>query len=250
MLKNSKIKTIIIEDNIQSQEYLANIITNNFDSIEILGYADNIASASKLINTVRPDLVFMDIELKDGLSFEIFNNITAHDFEVIFVTAFDDYIKKAIEHYAFSLILKPIAEDKLIKAVSRYINLEERLFSNNKYQLLSGFLNAKDSQFLIQVGHNYVSVKISDVIKCVAEGNYSCFYLNNGKKHLASNSLKYYEDLIINKGFFKANRSTLININYIVSIYKKETIVLSNKDKVNVSIRNKSKLTELINSLS
>lgn len=250
MLIPAKIKTIIIEDNIQAQEYLANIITNNFDTIEILGYADNIVSASRLINTIKPELVFMDIELKDGNSFEIFNTISTHDFEVIFVTAFDDYLKKAIDHYAFSFILKPIVEDKLIKIVSRFINLNNRLFSKSKYLLLTDFLKTKDSQFLIQVGHNYVSIKISDIIKCVAEGNYTSFYLNNGKKLLASNSLKYFEGLIIDKGFFKANRSTIINIHHIDSIYKKETIILKNKDKVNVSARNKSNLTQLINFFS
>ncbi len=250
MLTVSKINTIIIEDDIQAQEYLAKIINTNFSNIAILGYADSINSASKLINSVKPELIFMDIELKDGSSFKIFNKIEFHEFEVIFVTAFDNYIKKAIKHYAFSYILKPIDENKLIKAVVRYINLKKRLFTLDKYQLLSRFLETKDSQFLIQVGYNHVSLKINNIIKCVADGNYTNFHLENGKKHIASNSLKYYESLLIDKGFFKAHRSIIINVSFIESIYKKETIVLKNKDKINVSVRNKSNLTALINLLS
>lgn len=247
---NSKINTIIIEDNLESQEYLTTIVTNNFETIEIIGYADTIVEAVSIIDQKKPELIFMDIELIDGYSFEIFKHINYHDFEVIFVTAFDNFMSKAIDHYAFSYIIKPYEESKMVGTINRYINLKERLFTKNKYQLLSNFLNSKSSRFLLHVGNEHISVSISDIIKCEADGNYTCFNLSDGKKHLASNSLKYYEGLLIDKGFFKAHRSVLINIEFIASIYKKETIILTNNDKIHVSVRNKSNLTNLINSLS
>jgi len=107
-----------------------------------------------------------------------------------------------------------------------------------------------DSQLLIKTGYQHIAVKLNEIIKCEADGNHTYFYLDNNKKYLASNTLKYYEGLLSSKGFFKAHRSILVNINYIVSIYKKETLVLKNNDKVHVSVRNKSNLSKLIDLLS
>jgi len=250
MLTDSKIKTIIIEDNAQTQEYLSSILIKNLNSIEIVGFAISVEESIKLINKEKPELVFMDIELTDGYSFEIFNSISYTDFEVIFITAYDNYIKKAIDHYAFSFIMKPVNSSKLIEIVTRYISLKERMFTKSKYELLTNFITSKDSRFLIHVGNQHISIKVKDIIKCQADGNYTCFYLNNNKTYLASKSLKYYEGLLIEKGFFKAHRSVIINIDYISSIYKKETIILTNNDKVNVSVRNKSNLINLINKFS
>ena len=250
MLEGFKVSTIIIEDQIEAREYLTTILDNNFDTLNVLGYAESVSDAIPLIHKHKPELVFMDIELKDGHSFEIFDRLTYHDFEVIFITAFEGFIQKALDHYALNYLIKPIDKEKLISILNRYIRKKERLYNVQKYELLSQFLNMKDSRLMLHTGNQYVSIKIDEVVKCVADGNYTNFHLANGKVYLVSKSLKYYETLLLSKGFFKPNRSVIININFIESIYKKETIILQNKDKVNVSQRNKSNVTDLINSLS
>ncbi|MBQ4819596.1 LytTR family DNA-binding domain-containing protein [Aquimarina sp. MMG016] len=246
----SKIKTIIIEDDPNAKEYITSILSNNFDDIDITGYADGVEESIALIHKEDPELVFMDIELRDGLSFEIFDTIKQPNFEVIFITAYDNFIQRAIDHYAFSFIMKPIASQKLIAAVERYVNLKERLFTISKYQLLSDFLGHQDTQLLLHIGKEHIAVKISDIIKYVADSNYTQFHLTNGKTLLASNSLKYYEKLLADKRFFKAHRSVNINIDHIASIYKKETIILKNNEKIHVSVRNKPNLSQLITMLS
>ena len=247
---NSKIKTIIIEDDTTAVEYLSSILASNLKSIELIGASNNIIDAVKLIDTEKPELVFMDIELKDGISFEIFKQLSFTDFEVIFVTAFDDYLKSAIDHYAFSFVLKPYEPKKIIEIVNHYLKLKKRLFSINKYNALSNFLQDKDARLLLNLGNEHVSIKVGDIIKCISEGNYTSVYMTNGEKYLASHSLKYYESLFTKKGFFKAHRSILVNTAHISSIYKKETIILTNNDKINVSVRNRSKLRDLINTQS
>ncbi|WP_159025745.1 LytTR family DNA-binding domain-containing protein [Aquimarina sp. Aq78] len=110
--------------------------------------------------------------------------------------------------------------------------------------------SSSTSKILVHIGNEHIAVDINDIIKCEADGNYSLFTASNKSTYLVSKSLKYYEGLLSKKGFFRANRSTLININQIHSIYKKEAITLSNKERIVVSIRNKPKLIELIKSLS
>jgi len=210
----------------------------------------SIKASIAAINLHKPELIFMDIELPDGYSFEIFDQLQFSNFEVIFITAFENYIKKAIDHYAFSYIVKPYNEDEFINKVSRYLSLKERFFSKPKLQALSNFLDINNAKILLHVGNQYIPILISNIIKLEANGNYTFVYIHSGEKYLASNSLKHYHELLQNKPFFKVNRSVIININYIKSIYKKETIILKNNDKIHVSVRNKTKLSELIAAIS
>lgn len=249
MTDTSKIKIMIIEDNKESLNLLTTIIEHNFTQIEIAGTASTIVDALRKINTIKPELVLLDIELKDGYSFEILDQLPNLDFEIIFVTAFDNFHKKAMDYYALNYITKPILESKLVNTIHRYTSLKERLFTKAKYDLLQSFLKKNSPFFLINTGKEHISLKISDIIKIEADGTYTYFFLEN-KSYLASNSLKHYEALFAEKGFFKPNRSTLVNLEHVKRIYKKESIILSNNDSIPVSVRNKSKLKDLLNQLS
>ncbi|MEP0263765.1 LytTR family DNA-binding domain-containing protein [Dokdonia sp.] len=245
-----QINAIIIEDNIEAQEYLSHIVQNHFPTIRILGCATSVEQSIQLINKTDPELVFMDIELTDGLSFEIFDTIKVPSFEVIFITAFENFMQKALEHFALSYITKPIDIPKLIAAIHHYLQLKQRLFTIEKFELLRDLTQNKNGKLLIQTTNEHVLIKIETIIKLEAEGNYTYIFLDDGRKLLASKAMKYYESLLPEVSFFKAHRSTIININYIASIYKKETIILTNSDKVHVSVRNKGKLMKLIQMLS
>jgi two-component system LytT family response regulator len=248
--KNIEIKAIIIEDLSESQIYLNKLLKKNFDSISVKGFATNIPEAIKLINNEKPELIFADIELKDGLSFEIFSKISHFDFEVIFITAYETYLKQAIDHYAFSYINKPFTEEELTSKVFRYINLKERLFTQQKLEMLKSLIANEDSKILIHLGQTHELININDIYKLEANGNDTYIYLDSNKRLLASYSLKHYQQLLTNKPFFKASRSILININKIKSIYKKESIIMTNKEIINISTRNRPNLSEILKRLS
>ncbi len=245
---NQTISAIIIEDEEEALNYLSSILKTHFNEIKIIGTSDTVENSIKLLNNTSPELVFMDIELIDGNSFAILNAIKNHNFEVIFITAHNDYLEKAIGYYALNFLTKPIDIDHFKKIINRYVELKKRLYSKQKYTLFKEFL--AESRLLINTGNEHISIETNKIIQCEADGNYTLFITIEKEKYLASKSLKYYEGLLSEKGFFRANRSTLINIKHIHSIYKKESIVLSNKEKVIVSVRNKSKLSELIKKLA
>lgn len=244
-----KIKAIVIEDDLQARKYLSTLVVNSFPNIEIIAESASVKESIILLNSTQPDLVFMDIELEDGLSFEIFEHLHSYTFEVIFITSFEDYVAKAFEHYAFNYIQKPLDPIILTKVITRYLSLKTR-FSKSNFSRLKGFLDHTNTTLLINTGDTYINIQIANIIFCKSEGNYTRFYMEGKIEYLVSNLLKYYESLLFEKGFFRANRSTLLNTKHIVSIYKKETIVLSNEEHIHVSIRNKSKLNELIGFLS
>ncbi len=245
---NSTISTVLIEDNKEAANYLSSILKTHFHNIEIIATSDNVRDSITLLNNHSPEIVFMDIELIDGDAFQVLDAIDHYDFEVIFISAHNNYIEKSMEYYALNFLTKPIEVDQLINVLKRYRNLKKRLFTKQKYITLKEFLT--ESRLLIHTGNEHIALDISTIIKCEADGNYCLFSLSNKSNYLASKPLKYYESLLFEKGFFRANRSTLVNIKHIHSIYKKEALVLSNKEKIIVSVRNKPKLSELIKSLS
>jgi two-component system LytT family response regulator len=244
-----QIKTIIIEDNLASQEFLENTIVKNYPSISIAGKAVSVKESIALIKEAQPELVFMDIELTDGLSFEIFEKITPN-FEVIFITGLQGHLEKALDHFALSYITKPIDVIKLKKTIDHYLTLKERLFTLDKLKLTKALINNQSGRLFVHKTNEHLLLEVKDIVKIEADGNYAIFYLQNGSKHLASHSLKYYENLLSKDSFFKAHRSTLVNIRFVKSIYKKETLLLTNGDQVHVSTRNKSNLQELIGLIS
>ena len=250
MIEDKKIQAIIVEDQAEARDFLEQLLRSNFEAIEITGLAPSVTEAVNLIKTNKPDLLFLDIELEDGLSFEILDQVSIPDTEVIFVTAFNQFYQRAMEHFAFSYLLKPVDENLVVQVIERYLKLKKPQFDLERYRNLVQFLDTANSRILIQIGHEHRSVAVAEILKLEADGNYAWIHLQDGEKHMASKSLKHYEDLLVPKGFFKANRTTLVNTDHIRSIYKKESIILSNKDHVPVSVRNKGKLTELINRLS
>lgn len=249
-MNSEKIRAVIIEDEDQASEYLSTLLTSNFPEIQILGYAPSVSDGIKLINSTVPELVFLDIELEDGLSFEILDQINRQDFEVIFITGFNQYYEKAMQHFAFNYLLKPIVPETFSKIIERYKEVKQRHFSKSKYQHFQNFIKSRNSKILLNTGNEHISVSMDEIVLCTAEGNYTKFELQNGKSLLVSHILKHYNDLLHYRGFFRASRSCLINTSHITSIYKKETIVMSNGEKVHVSTRNRGNLNELIDSLS
>ncbi len=245
---NQLIPIVVIEDEDEAITYLTSTLKKHFSNLSIIATSKRVKDSIKILNELNPELVFMDIKLLDGDAFQILDAINNYDFEVIFITAHGNYIEKAMAYYAFNFLLKPIDSNQLKNVINRYITLKNRLFTKQKYMVFKEFMT--ESRLLIHTGNEHILLEIDSIIKCCADGNYAIFITNHKKEYLASKPLKYYEELLSEKGFFRASRSVLVNIKHIQSIYRKESLVLSNNEKVIVSTRNKSKLTNLIKELA
>lgn len=244
------IKTLIIENDLNAIDLLKTLIQETRSDIEISGIATSIKEGISLIIKVNPDIIFLDIELDDGLGFELLDVVDTTLFEVIFITAHDTYYKSALEHFAFSYLLKPFDLNTLQKSIDRYLNIRARYAKENKYVHFKEFLKETNTKILLPIGNKNISVAIDDIFSCHSDGNYTKIHLKDKKKLLVSHRLKHFEELFNQKGFFRANRQCLINTKHISYIYKKETVILINDEKIHVSTRNKSSLQHLINTLS
>ena len=239
--------SVILENEIASFIYLKELLDDSNFQIGVKGRASTVKEGIDLIKTTKPDLVFLDVELDDGFGFEVLEQFPNPLFEIIFITAFDNYYKQAFEHFAFAYIEKPFHKSTLEKVLNRFFLKEIRPLQKTK-ELLS-YLDKTNASMLVQSGNTHHLILLEEIIFLKAEANYTRVFLTKKRRILANKGLMYYQRLLEEKGFFKANRSVLLNISHIKSIYRKETITLSNREKIAVSVRNRAHLSSLIETL-
>lgn len=232
-----KIEVAIIEDNQEALKNITDLLSKISWDIKIVGIASSITDGINLIKQHSPQLVFMDIQLEDGLAFTILDDFEEPNFDVIFTTAFNDYYEAAMEYYAFNYLLKPIEFEKLKKIFQKYNQIKERHLIRDRLTYFRKFILEK--KIVINKGNEFEVLELDQIVSLNADGNYTQVILSDSSKILASRHLKHYERILIHKGFFRANRSVLLNINHISTLSKSGIIILSNKERIEVSLRNK-----------
>ena len=210
---------IIIEDEKPAVEKLRKSIAKSNSAIQILATPQSIAEAKEwLKQNTSPDLIFMDIELGDGLSFKLFEEV-AIKCPVIFTTAYDEYWQQAFEHNSIDYLLKPVNQEKLDSALAKYARLREHFNAN-----MQGLLNWQQqtskskSRFLVKRGADYVSIKTEEIAYFYASHKIVCMVNNQGQKFILDESLSELESQLDPSSFYRLNRKYLVNVNAIKRI--------------------------------
>ena len=211
-------KAIIIEDEQPAVDKLINALNRYDPAIQIVAELKSISEATKwFAHNPMPDLVFMDIELTDGLSFKIFDTVSI-TCPIIFTTAYDDYWQEAFEHNSIDYLLKPIKQQKLEAALSKYESLKKH-FSQNLQQLLSQKTgNGLKKRFLVKRGIDYISIKTEDIAYFYAAHKVVCLVDSKGNKYILDQSLADLEKQVDPSTFYRVNRKYLVHINAIRKI--------------------------------
>lgn len=216
-------KVFIIEDEIPAANRLCKMLQQN-DEIEIVHKADSIESAVKYFHSSPSvDLVFMDIQLADGLSFDIFEQAEVKT-PVIFTTAFDQYTLKAFKVNSIDYLLKPIDEKELEKALDKYYNLyqhkQENNFSDRMMKLMQEMNMVKyKERLLIKRGQQLSYLKTENTAYCFADGKL-CYAVDfNGTKYLLENNLSQLEEQLQPSSFYRINRHLLVNIEAVKKVH-------------------------------
>lgn len=247
-------RALIIDDERKSRETIRSIIELYCTDISIVAEADGISTGIEAIRREKPELVFLDIELKDGSSFDLLKQLPLIDFRIIFITAYENYAVKAFKFSALDYLLKPLNPDELIEAVNKAKNILEKENINTKFQaFVSNMENISREvkKIVLKTSDSIHVVNINEIVRCEADRNYTVFILTDGKKILVSNTLKEYDDLLSPYNFFRAHQSHLVNINHISSYEKKEGgyLVMRDKSVVPVSVRKKEPLLAVLQKL-
>jgi len=216
---------IIIEDEKFAADNLKKLLTNINPAIQIIEIINSVEDAVNWFkNNPEPDLIFMDIQLSDGISFEIFNKVNIKS-PVIFATAFDDYTIQAFKSNGIDYLLKPVSVEELRKAITKFENLRQSFTKpteNNLVNMLNQFnINEKSirTRFLIKSGSSFITIIISDIAYFYAEEQVTFIHTLSGKRHICDYTLDSIEKMINSDVFFRINRQFIININCISGIH-------------------------------
>jgi len=242
---------IIIDDVDNSRITLAHDLTQYCPQIKIIGEANSVKTAIIEIADKKPDVVFLDIQLGDGLGFEILESIKDFNFQVIFTTALDSYGIKAIKFSALDYLLKPIDPDELIVAVNK---LEKNTKPDDIKDSINLLLNnIKDIQpsnkrIVLNSADKVHMVYITDIIRCESQGSYTVFHLKNKEQIVVTKNLKEYENMLEEYSFIRVHHSHLINFSYLKEFVKKDGgyAVMTDNSQVPVSFRKKNDLLDMI----
>jgi len=243
--------TIIIDDNPNAQEFLEDLLKIYCKDLTLVGKADDVLTGKKLIETFKPELVFLDVEMPNGTGFDLLQQLDEIGFKVIFTTAHEKYALKAIKYSALDYLLKPIDALELVEAVKKAQTRDKPQLSQLKINNLLQNLDKSSAQtqkILLRDKYGMQVTTIQEIIHLEADDCYTKFFIQNQEPIVVSKPLKEYEALLPKAQFFRCHKSHLVNLDYLLRYDKKDDniLILRNGNRVPVSRR---KLEVLIHKL-
>jgi two-component system LytT family response regulator len=240
---------IIIDDESKGRIALRQKLQDYCPMVEILGEASDGAEGIILIEKLKPQILFLDIEMPRMDGFEMLRQIEHKDFHIIFTTAYDQYAIKAIKYAAFDYLLKPVDIEELKAAVDKAHQRTTQLTSK-KLETLEHNLQSLHTlnKLAIPTLEGYLFFDISHIIHLEAQSNYTAIYFTDYPKLIASRTLKDFEDLLPSEIFFRPHHSHIINLNYIKRYIKGDggQIEMQNGNFVTVARRKKDEFLKTI----
>ncbi len=239
-----QLKTIIVDDEPNNIRNIESILQKHCENIDLVGNANSVESANRLIKEVQPDLVFLDIEMPKGNAFDLLESLEDISFEIIFVTAYNQYAIKAIRFSALDYILKPINIENFKEAVNKAVEKATAKNNNDRLENFIKNINQKpafDKRIALPTEDRVVFIPTKDILYCKGENNYTNFVIKDGSSLLVSRTLKEYEELLDEHGFVRIHQSFLINLKYIKSYVKSSGgyVIMENGEELSIARQRK-----------
>lgn len=251
------ITAVLIDDDENLRIGMKALLERFAPNLNIIGEADSVVSGYEILDAIKPQVVFLDIQLNDGTGFDILEKLKEKNGEVktniVFITAHEQYAIKAFRFSALDFLLKPVDPDDLQKVIEKIHAEIEKNNSFSHIDLLLENIRKKVDNFKRIALSNSDGIhlfEINDIIRCESEDNYTKFFIKNSKPVLISKTLKEYEELLSEHGFERIHQSHLINLNYLKSYIKKDGgyVVMLDDSHLPISQRKKERLQELLKS--
>ena len=238
-------KAILVDDEPDGIRTLQKKLEKHCPNVTVAATCANATLAKQKLEETKPDVVFLDIQMPGKSGLEMLTELTEKDFEVIFVTAHNEYMLQALQYSAADYLLKPVYEDRLIEAVQR---VEKRLEAGKKEDMTEILLhnlnktgNPSEMRLCLPTLKGFIILKLEEIFYCEAERSYTIFHLAENKTVTVSKPLSDYDTLLKETSFLRIHKSYLINLNHVKEYQRGEggLVIMSNNAEIEVSRRKK-----------
>ena len=231
-------KALIIEDKQHIRKALIHLLAAVDNSITVLGECESVKVAVVVANACQPELVFLDINLKDGTGFDFLDQVTDISFKVIFITAYEEYALQALKAGALDYLLKPVDPDELRLALAKLGEVSV-IRQRENIRTAKQVLDHGADTLILSLQDSLQVIKLNELMFCESDKGYTTFYLSDGKKYLASKPLKEFEAQLSGPRFTRPHQSFIVNMHFVDRYEKSGTIRLKNGACIPVATRKK-----------
>ncbi|MGB3104070.1 LytR/AlgR family response regulator transcription factor [Sphingobacterium siyangense] len=247
-------RAVLVDDEISNLENLQALLEKHCPQVSVVAMVQSVGDAVDVIGKYLPNLVFLDIQMGDKTGFDLLKLLPWRDFEVVFVTAYDQYGIQAVKFAALDYLLKPIDIEELMDAVNKAEYKLATQKQNSQLEFLLQQLKKPEKnvgKIALQMQSEIRYVTLSEIIRCEADNTYTHFILANGEKILVSRSLKEYADLLHPNGFVRTHQSHLVNPKYVKSWLKEDggILLLMSGEKIPISRPNRDMVKQALQQL-
>jgi len=242
-----QIRAIIIDDEADARDIIRNNLKEYCEGVDLVGEADGVNSGLQVIKQLKPDLIFLDIEMGDGTGFDLLNQLDSVKPQIIFTTAYDEFAIKAFKYSTVDYLLKPIDIDELIDATKKVgipVSSTNTMLEEKMNLLLQSVEKKSFDRISLATINGFQMVDTANIVFCKANGNYSNFYLKSGEKIMVTKIIKEFEQLLSPDIFLRIHQSHIVNLKCVGRYIKGEggMVVMSDGTELNVSRRKKKEL--------
>jgi two-component system LytT family response regulator len=243
----SMINAHIIDDEPDARVLLRALLKSHCPEIHLAGETGGVQESIEYLREHRPDLLFLDVHLRDGSGFEILDYFAPFAFRVIFITAHDTFALRAFRYHAAHYLLKPVLAADLTDAVARALHpaaVQPALFGS----LRGSFLTRNLDKIVVNSTTSITVLPLADILRLEGEGNYTTFFMADGEKITASKGIKEFEDMLPESGFCRVHQSHILQICHVRKFLKEDGgyALLRNGDRIPVARRKRDLFLEML----
>ncbi len=247
------IKAIIIDDEQLAIESLQWEIENFSQEVKVIESFTNPKDAISGINYLKPDLVFLDIEMPEIDGFQLLQLLDYKNFDLIITTAYNQYAIQAFKANAIDYLLKPIDPDDLTQAIEKIKNRQTSQTSTKNIETVLNNLVKdnlqKTKKIPLGLSNKIILVDYEDILYCKSDGSYTTIFMRNGDEHVVSKNIKHIEELLPDTVFLRIHKSYIVNLNEIKGLIKQGSgeLILSNEKIIPISRSHRKNIFTALN---
>lgn len=233
---------VLIDDEAAARTVIRTFLSDYRPNVKVIGEAASVREGKEKVQTLQPDIIFLDIKMPDGTGFDLLEELDTRSSKVIFTTAFDEFALKAFEFQALDYLLKPIDPLQLERAVDKVKDLHDQQLYHERLMQMLEMIKEKDvNKLAISTAEGWIFLKLEDIIRLSSNGGYTTFFTEAGEKHMVAKTIKDYEALLPDQDFFRVHQSHIVNIHFVKKILKEDGGMVQMEDQAKIPISRRKK---------